>query len=117
MERGLPVDSVRALARNLETAAITASEIMELVIPRRTLDRRRRDNQSLRRGESDKLLRVARLLASAEGVFANREKAISWLRGANRSLGSESPLAMVATETGARLVETMLHQIDHGTTA
>ena len=47
-------------------------------------------------------------------MFANREKAVSWLHGPKPGLGGETPLAALATDTGARMVETMLHQIDHG---
>lgn len=36
--------------------------------------------------------------------------------GPKPGLGGETPLAVPATETRARLVETMLHQIDHGIT-
>jgi putative toxin-antitoxin system antitoxin component (TIGR02293 family) len=116
VENGLPTSSVDALASKVRDA-LPVTEITEAVIPRRTVGRRRRDNQPLTRDESDKLVRVARIVALSEDVFANREKAVSWLRGPKPGLGGETPLAALATDTGARMVETMLHQIDHGITA
>jgi putative toxin-antitoxin system antitoxin component (TIGR02293 family) len=117
VEQGLPTSSVQALARRVQEANLPVTEITETVIPRRTLDHRRKGKQPLTRDESDKLVRVARIVALSEEVFANRMKAVWWLRGPKPGLGGETPLAALATETGARLVETMLHQIDHGITA
>jgi putative toxin-antitoxin system antitoxin component (TIGR02293 family) len=88
------------------------------VVSRRTLSRRRKQGkQLLTADESDCLVRLARILLLAEDVFGERTKAISWLMsGPNAALAGESPISVLATETGARLVETMLVQIDHGIT-
>jgi putative toxin-antitoxin system antitoxin component (TIGR02293 family) len=117
VESGLPVGSVTAVASNLETANLGAGVIAGLVAPRRTLERRRKENQRLTRDESDRLVRVARVVALANDVFASMEKAASWLRTPRPGLAGESPLSAVATDIGARLVEMMLHRIDHGITA
>ena len=37
-----------------------------------------------------------------------------WLRKPKKALSGETPLAYLATEEGARVVEEMLHRIDHG---
>jgi putative toxin-antitoxin system antitoxin component (TIGR02293 family) len=62
-------------------------------------------------------VRVARVLALSEDVFADRAKAVAWLRRPKAGLGGKAPLAALATDTGARLVEAMLIQLDHGMTA
>jgi putative toxin-antitoxin system antitoxin component (TIGR02293 family) len=64
--------------------------------------------------ESDRVVRVARILSLAEDVFASREKAFIWLRTADDRLDNRAPLRMLVTESGGRLVENMLWQIDEG---
>jgi putative toxin-antitoxin system antitoxin component (TIGR02293 family) len=59
-------------------------------------------------------VRVARIVLLAEDVFGDPVK---WLRKPKPSLGGESPKTVLATETGGRLAETMLHQLDHGITS
>lgn len=90
------------------------SEISSLVIPKRTLARRRANHEPLTVEETDKALRLGRIVLQAERVFADAEKAHRWLRKAKRELEGETPLAFLASESGARLVEEMLHRIEHG---
>jgi uncharacterized protein (DUF2384 family) len=47
-------------------------------------------------------------------VFGEPEKAHRWLRKAKRELKGETPLAYLASEAGARIVEEMLFRIEHG---
>lgn len=108
--------SVRALA-SLVKHGVAEQEICALVLPRRTLTHRRAKHQLLTREESDKVVRLARLTALAEQVFGDDAKASRWLRKAKRRFGARSPLEMLATEAGARLVEEMLYQIDDGVVA
>ena len=117
VEEGLPPSSLDTLSRKIKLADIPVTELSEIVIPRRTLAHRRKSNQPLTRDESDRLVRVARIVALSEDVFADQAKAVSWLRRPKASLGGKAPLAAIATDTGARLVETMLIQIDHGIVA
>jgi putative toxin-antitoxin system antitoxin component (TIGR02293 family) len=113
VEQGLSVDSVRALAGN----GASQVEIYDLVIPRRTLDHRTANRQPLTCEESDKLVRLARVVALAEAVFGDAGKAERWLRKPKVRLGDSSPMQRLATDMGARLVEEMLQQIDHGIAA
>ena len=43
-----------------------------------------------------------------------RSKALSWMRQTKKRFQGETPMAMLQTEAGARLVEQMLIQIDEG---
>ncbi|HEY0525374.1 MAG TPA: Hsp20 family protein [Stellaceae bacterium] len=113
VERGLPVDAVRALAGS----GASQAEVYELVIPRRTMDHRTANGQPLTRDESDKLVRVARVIALAEIVFGDPAKAERWLRKPKTRLAGGLPMQRLATDMGARLVEEMLQQIDHGIAA
>jgi putative toxin-antitoxin system antitoxin component (TIGR02293 family) len=68
----------------------------------------------LRRGESDRLLRVARVAALAEEILGSKAKAARWLRRANQALGGKTPLRALDTDLGASRVETVLHRVEHG---
>jgi putative toxin-antitoxin system antitoxin component (TIGR02293 family) len=89
-------------------------EISDLVVPTRTLARRRHAGDRLSPEESDRAVRLARIAALAERVFGEPAKAHRWLRKSSPMLGSETPLALLRTETGAHLVEQALHRIDYG---
>jgi putative toxin-antitoxin system antitoxin component (TIGR02293 family) len=89
-------------------------EIYGLVVPKRTLARREADRQPLTVEETDKAVRLARVGKMAETIFGNPEKAHRWLRKPKKSLEGETPLSYLTSETGARVIEDMLNQIDHG---
>lgn len=56
----------------------------------------------------------ARLIELADQVFGNHEKAQLWLSIPDTRFGGETPMDMLATKAGAKLVEEMLIQIDEG---
>jgi putative toxin-antitoxin system antitoxin component (TIGR02293 family) len=86
----------------------------QLVIPLRTLQHRRSRREKLSIEESDRVLRVARLLSEAESVYGSRERALAWLRRSHPRLNDRSPLETARTDTGSRMVEDLLVQIDEG---
>jgi putative toxin-antitoxin system antitoxin component (TIGR02293 family) len=91
-----------------------SEELESLVIPRRTLARRKARHEDLTPEETDKALRLARIAAEADRVFANQEKADRWLRTPLRRLSGQTPLSLLRSEAGALVVEEILGQIDHG---
>lgn len=103
----------KALA-DLSRHGYSEDEVFALVVPKRTLARRRAANERLTIEETDKALRLARIAVQAERVFGAPEKAHRWLRKAKRELQGETPLAYLASEAGARVVEEMLFRIEHG---
>jgi putative toxin-antitoxin system antitoxin component (TIGR02293 family) len=74
-------------------------------------------HQPLSTEESDKAVRVARITAMAEHVFRAPERAWRWLRKPKRRFQGKSPIEMLATEAGARLVEEMIIQFEYGMAA
>jgi putative toxin-antitoxin system antitoxin component (TIGR02293 family) len=64
--------------------------------------------------ESDRVLRVIRALSLAESVYASRERALGWLRMSHPRLDGRTPLSLLKTDTGSRIVEELLIQIDEG---
>jgi putative toxin-antitoxin system antitoxin component (TIGR02293 family) len=89
-------------------------ELSDLVVPKRTLARRRSENELLTVEETDKALRLKRIATLTEKVFGDPAKAQRWMRKPKRSLSSATPLAYLASENGARIVEEMLRRIEHG---
>ncbi len=57
---------------------------------------------------------TTRILALAETVMGDRERALSWLTAPKHSLGNEAPMDLLGTEPGARAVEELLYGIDEG---
>jgi putative toxin-antitoxin system antitoxin component (TIGR02293 family) len=94
--------------------AFTEEEIYHLVAPKRTFARRQANRQPLTVEETDKALRLARIAELAQSVFGDVDKAGRWMRKPKTSLGGAAPLAYLASENGARLVEDMLYRIDAG---
>ena len=107
------------IQQSLLAHGLTREEFHRIVIPQRTFrhrtERRNKGHQEvLSPEESDKAVRAARILSLAERVFAAREKALSWMRQPKKRFHGDTPMTMLETETGARLVEQMLIQIDDG---
>jgi putative toxin-antitoxin system antitoxin component (TIGR02293 family) len=102
-----------ALLDNLLKEGLTSKELA-MVLPPRTLAHRRAKGQPLSPDESDRALRVARLVALAESVFDDGEKALRWLRKPQTRFFQRSAMALMASEVGGRLVEETLVQIDEG---
>lgn len=101
----------------LRQSGLTDEELYALVVPRRTLTHRRTRGEALSRDESDRVVRVARVVALCEEVFGERERGWRWLRDAKRQFQGRAPLDLLATEAGARLVEELLYRIDEGMAA
>jgi putative toxin-antitoxin system antitoxin component (TIGR02293 family) len=103
-----------SIVNRLVSLGIERSEIDANVIPLRTLQHRRSKREKLTVEESDKVMRMIRVLAQAESVYGNRERALAWLRKPHAQLGGRAPLALLKTDTGSRIVEELLIQIDEG---
>lgn len=113
VRRGLPVAAVQFV---LDTGRLTLAELDRIVLPRKTLANRRKLG-NLTPEQSDRLVRVARVLAAAEETFGSRDKAGVWLRRPTTALAGESPLQLLDTDEGARTVEMLLGRIGHGIAA
>jgi putative toxin-antitoxin system antitoxin component (TIGR02293 family) len=112
LRRGLPFRALEFLSTE---SGIPAREIAALVgIPLRTFARRKASGR-LAPGESERLLRISRIFEYAVALFGgNVPQAVSWLRSANRGLGGQTPLSYSTVEIGAREVENLIGQLEHG---
>lgn len=112
VQAGLPYRAFERLQRNLQ---LDTDELAALVnIPRRTLARRRLERRFTPE-ESDRLVRVSRVLGRALALFdGDVEAARSWFATPALALAGRTPLAVSASELGAREVENLLGRLEHG---
>lgn len=103
-----------AVISRLIHLGLERSEIDATVIPLRTLQHRRSRREKLTIEESDRVVRVIRTVSLAELVYGSRELALEWLRKPHARLEGRSPLLLLKTDMGSRIVETLLIQIDEG---
>jgi putative toxin-antitoxin system antitoxin component (TIGR02293 family) len=98
----------------MRASGLTLKELANaLDLSPRSLQRRRSSGR-LARYESDRLYRLARIVAIANEYLGDRELALHWLKRPNRALGGIAPVAAIDTELGARQVENILGRIAYG---
>lgn len=111
IREGFPHSAVEGL---LESSGLSLQELASsLDLSVRSLQRRKHQGR-LARYESDRLYRLARILALAEHFLGAHERAVRWLKRPNHTLGGITPLEAVDTELGARQVENVLGRIGYG---
>ena len=111
IREGLPAEALGWLKERL---GLTAEELASVIhVSRRTMSRRKKEGR-LKPDESERALRLIRLYRRAAEVLGGAEEAAGWLREPNFALGEETPLEFADTEPGARRVERLLGQIEHG---
>ena len=89
LRSGLPYAALEAVMARFAIAREEAAAILHM--PLRTFARRKRAQQ-LHPGESDRLFRLARIVAQAADVLGSDDRAARWLHRPNRALGNEIPL-------------------------
>jgi putative toxin-antitoxin system antitoxin component (TIGR02293 family) len=112
IREGLPVDTLTLLARELSIERKTLAKLVG--ISDRTLNRRIAAAARLSPEESDRITRLARVVAKTKDTLGTSEKASHWLQNPNRALGGVRPLDLLDTDAGARSVETILGRIEYG---
>ncbi|HMJ60539.1 MAG TPA: antitoxin Xre/MbcA/ParS toxin-binding domain-containing protein [Bryobacteraceae bacterium] len=103
-----------SIVKRLIALGLQRSEIDQAIIPLRTLQHRRSRREKLTVEESDRVMRLIRILSMAESVYGTRERALTWLRTAHPRLDGRTPLSLLGTDTGSRIVTELLIQIDEG---
>ena len=117
-----PTDLIRQIQKGLRFSELETLQnsidlpfeelAAKLCISRSTLQRRKAAGR-LSPDESDKVMRLSRLLEHATKVFGDIEKARAWLKFPQRGLGGAVPLDYAETEVGAREVDNLLGRIDY----
>ena len=109
---GLPFSTLDEVAAAAGVGRLALARVIGL--PATTLARRRKAGV-LAEEESDRLVRVARLVALVHDMMLGNGKAASrWLRDPHELLEGESPLERASTEVGSRDVEDLIGRLRHG---
>lgn len=107
VEKGLPVSALEKLANRVSPQ--DARGFSYLVVPKPTLERRRKAKQALTTEESDRLARVAKVFAFGIDVFRDEAKVRSFLNRPHPMLDDRPPLEIaLATGPGADAVINLL---------
>ncbi len=110
---GLPVALVDGVVAE---GLVSAAELDRLAISRRTLAHRRGLGH-LSPEQSDRLMRLLRVIAQARETFGGLDKAARWLRRPTRALDGAAPLDLLDTDLGAQRVARALGRVGHGIAA
>ena len=111
VERGLPKATLRNVARHVFSDAAEQRAMMHRIVPEATFKRRR---ERLRPAESERTERLARVVATAEDVWQDREQARRFLTTPHPEIGGKTPLDAALTELGARQAEEVMARIVYG---
>ncbi len=110
-KKGLPKRSADVLAKGV---GLTDREMARILnISERTFHRYRADTM-LDTAATERLLQLVLLYKKGEDVFEDIDKFKRWVRHPHVLFGEKSPLDILDTTTGFRLVEDELGRIEYG---
>jgi putative toxin-antitoxin system antitoxin component (TIGR02293 family) len=112
VRRGFAYSALERFQRNTELPYRVLAEAAE--IPERTLARRKESGR-LGPDESDRLARLARVVARAIELFeGDVGDARGWLTSPVTALGGRTPLEFASKDAGAIEVEHLIGRLEHG---
>jgi len=111
VREGLPFAAAAAV---MEGYAISRDALCAVLHLSRRNFLRRRTQGRLSPDESDRLYRLARVLAHANRVFEDPRASADWIHAPNAALGDARPLALLDTDLGVEQVDQVLGRIEHG---
>lgn len=108
---GLPKKALRMVASQVSEDTQAATKLMYRIIPEASFKRRK---TALNMSESERTERLARVIATAQYVWADDEQARQFLTTPHALLDQQTPLDTSFSELGARQVEELLWQLFYG---
>lgn len=111
IRKGFPVAALDSLRQNIAVSNAELAQALGTSV--RSLAARRRKG-ALASSESERLLRLVKVITHAERVFDSLDNGLTWLREQNISLGGVAPVSLLDTEIGAGLVTNVLDRIEYG---
>jgi putative toxin-antitoxin system antitoxin component (TIGR02293 family) len=108
---GVPYAAFEALADTLGWSIEETRRALRF--PARTLHRRRQGRR-LDEQQSERVVRLAHVVACAIDVVGTADKASRWLRTPIVALGGRAPIDLIDTDVGAGEVLNVLGRLDHG---
>ncbi len=109
---GVPASILSELATALSTDRKSIAQLLN--ISGRTLSRRLQSDATLTAEESDRAIRLARVVSFASEMIGNPGKAARWLQTPNRALEGHRPFDLLDTDTGVEAVRDVLGRIAYG---
>ena len=107
---GLPVRALNLTAEYIGATPREVARLKDRLVPPAT---RKRRKKLLRPAESERVERLARVMALAEEVWEDRDSAREFLKTPHSLLGDQVPLDLARTELGARQVEQLLRKMEY----
>ncbi len=111
VRKGLPFAALSSVMEEYGISRGVLCDILHLS-PRNFL--RRKEQERLSPDESDRLYRLARVLAHANRVFERPDESADWIQTPNAALGKQQPLTLLDTDIGVQQVDQVLGRIEHG---
>ncbi len=111
ISRGLPKQAVTRVVARVTRNGTEAKVLRDRVIPSATW---KRTKGRLSLNVSERAERLARTVAAAEYTWDDPEQARNWMNQPHPELAGNTPLAVAATELGARQVEDLLDKLFYG---
>jgi putative toxin-antitoxin system antitoxin component (TIGR02293 family) len=111
VRKGLPFAALVAVMGDYGISRDVLCTILHLS-PRNFL--RRKEQRRLSPDESDRLYRLARVIAHANRVFEDPGESAEWIHSPNVALGKQQPLILLDTDIGVQQVDQVLGRIEHG---
>ena len=113
VEEGIPSSTIRFLADSLGLGSIAQTAAL-VHMSARTAERRVKAKARLSPDESERVVRIIRILRRAEEVLNSKDNARRWMHQPLGIFKGRTPLELSATEPGARAVEQALGRIEYG---
>ena len=110
MRAGIPWDIYRGMMATFGLTDQVAAGVLH--ISPRTLARRK--GSRLDPQESERLMRLVRLVARATKVLGTQKKAMHWLEAPNQTLDGAAPISLLDTDIGTQASEAVLTCIEYG---
>jgi putative toxin-antitoxin system antitoxin component (TIGR02293 family) len=110
VEDGLPLAALAQTIRHLAGEGLDATDLKHSIVPKSTLQRRRR---RLNLEESQRLERLARMTALAEKVWEDRALAHEFLASPQPQLKGKRPVDLSKSDLGTRQVEELLFKLEY----
>jgi len=111
VREGLPFAVLSAV---MEQYGISRDVLCDLLHLSRRNFLRRKEQKHLSPDESDRVYRLARVLAHANRVCEDPDESADWIQTPNASLGKQRPLTLLDTDIGVQQVDQVLGRIEHG---
>ncbi len=110
VDAGLSTDALEHTIRHLAGKGAAALDLKHRIVPKTTLQR---CGNTLNSESSQRLERLARMVALAEEVWEDASLAHEFLTSAQPQLGGDRPVDLSRSDLGTRQVEDLLFKLEY----